>query len=200
MLDCNLQARFARSCSEAALGYANAATAAYANWATQAFEAMAGAMRGLEPEPEPRSWYRQPPPAPSSAAVPASFAGVPNPWIPFAWAGVPASAPQAAAVNPFAAWFEMMSFRGPPTAWPMAFMMLTVGVPRNVAWPTAAANAAALDAVELARKSLESAFASYRTDGGHASAQISWGPEPQREPSPAPSTPLTLWPWFPFPR
>ena len=64
MLDRSLQARFAKSCSDAAFGYANAATAAYANWASQAFEMMAGAVRSQEPPAPPRSWYREPPPAP----------------------------------------------------------------------------------------------------------------------------------------
>jgi hypothetical protein len=203
MLDCSLQARFAKSCSDAAFGYANAATAAYANWASQAFEAMAGAMRGMEPAPAPRSWYREPPPAPQPIAngfpAPAAMSPFPSAWAPFAWPGLPVSPPSAAAMNPFTAWLDMMSFRGPPTAWPMAFMMVAVGVPRNVAWPTAEANAAAIEAVEIARKSLEDAFSTYRTDGGHANAQIKWGPEPRKEPASPPAAPLALWPWFAFP-
>jgi hypothetical protein len=203
MLDCSLQARFAKSCSDAAFGYANAASAAYANWASQAFEMMTGALRGMEPPAAPRSWYREPPPAPQSAATgfPAPVrSAFPSAWAPFAWPGLTASQPSAAAMNPFTAWLDMVSFRGPPTAWPMAFMMVAVGVPRNVAWPAAEANAAAIEAVEIARKSLEDAFSTYRTDGGHANAQIKWGPEPRNEPAPAPPAPAAFWPWFPFPR
>lgn|SRR5512134_40930 len=202
MLDCSLQARFAKSCSDAAFGYANAASAAYANWASQALEMMAGALRGMEPAPAPRSWYREPPPAPAAAGFPAptAMSAVPSPWVPFAWPGLPSPvtpAVPAMAMNPFAAWLDMVSFRGPATAWPMAFMMVAVGVPRNVAYPAAEANASAIEAIEIARKSLEDAFSTYRTDGGHASAQIKWGPEPRNEPAPAPAA---LWPWFAFPR
>ena len=58
----------------------------------------------------------------------------------------------------------MVSFRGSPAAWPMAFMMVAAGVPRNVAWPTAEANAAAIEAADIARRSWDT-FSTYRTDG-----------------------------------
>ena len=93
MLDCSLQARFAKNCSDAALGYANAATAAYANWASQAFEMMAGALRGMEPAPAPRSWYREPAPQPLATGYSAATAmsACPAAWVPFAWPGLPAT-------------------------------------------------------------------------------------------------------------
>jgi hypothetical protein len=200
MLDRSLQARFAKSYSDAAFGYANAATAAYANWASQAFEMMTGALRSQEPAAPPRSWYREPSPAPQSGMGAAPTAGFPAPWMPFAWPGLPASPPPTAAMNPFAAWFDMVSFRGSPAAWPMACMLIAVGIPRNVAWPTAEANAAAIEAADLARKSLETAFSTYRTDGGHATAQISWGPEPRNEPASPSAAAMALWPWLAFAR
>lgn len=199
MLDRSLQARFAKNCSDAAFGYANAATAAYANWASQAFEMMAGAVRSQEPPAPPRSWYREPPPAPQAGVSAAPIAGFPAPWMPFAWPGLPTSAPPAAAMNPFTAWLDMVSFRGSPAAWPMAFMMVAAGVPRNVAWPTAEANAAAIEAADIARRSWDT-FSTYRTDGGHATAQITWGSEPQNEPAAPPAAAMALWPWLAFAR
>ena len=50
----------------------------------------------------------------------------------------------------------------------MAFMMVSSGVPHTVAWPTAEANAAVLDAADAATQSIKKAFASYHTEGGHA--------------------------------
>jgi hypothetical protein len=64
-----------------------------------------------------------------------------------------------------------------PMAWPMAYSMMAVGVPRSVAWPTAEANAAALDAAETATRSINNAFSSYRSTGGHALAQIAYARE-----------------------
>jgi hypothetical protein len=203
MIDPSLQARFARSCSDAAVGYANAATAAYANWATQAFELVAGAMRSMQPDPPPRSWYREPPPAAQDTTpglpVPA-MPGFPVPWMPFAWAGLPTSPSPVAGANPVAAWFDMLGFRGPAAAWPMAFMMVAVGIPRNVAWPTAEANAAAIEAADAARRSLETAFSAYRTDGGHASTQVTWSTGPANGAAPTPAFPFPFWPWFPATR
>ena len=83
---------------------------------------------------------------------------------------------------------------------PFRTVMVAIGVPRNVAWPIAEANAAAIEAVEIARKSLEEAFSTYRTDGGHATAQITWGSEPQNEPASPPAAAMALWPWVPFAR
>jgi hypothetical protein len=196
MLDRSLQARFAKSYSDAAFGYANAATAAYANWASQAFEMMTGACAARAPRPRlvPRA---------AGAVIGVSAtptAGFPAPWMPFAWPGLPTSTPPAAAMNPFAAWLDMVSFRGSPAAWPMACMLIAAGIPRNVAWPTAEANAAAIEVADLARKSLETAFSTYRTDGGHATAQITWGSEPRNEPASPPAAAMALWPWLAFAR
>ncbi len=49
---------------------------------------------------------------------------------------------------------------------------MTAGVPREVAWPTAEANAAAIDAAEAATEAVNSVFASYHTDSGYAAAHI----------------------------
>ena len=62
----------------------------------------------------------------------------------------------------------MFPFAAPPAAWPMAFMMMASGVPHSVAWPTAEANAAVLDAADAATQLDQEGFASYHTEGGHA--------------------------------
>jgi hypothetical protein len=61
-------------------------------------------------------------------------------------------------------------------AWPMAFMLMASGVPHSVAWPAAEANAAAMDAADAAAVTVRQVFASYQTDGGHASSSqaVSW--------------------------
>ena len=46
----------------------------------------------------------------------------------------------------------------------MAFGMISVGVPEQVAWPTARANLAAIDAFNVAANSVERALADYQTD------------------------------------
>ena len=56
----------------------------------------------------------------------------------------------------------------------MAFMMMSSGVPHSVAWPTAEANAAVMDAADAATQSIKQVFASYRTDGGHARRRRRW--------------------------
>ena len=79
--------------------------------------------------------------------------------------------------NPMAAWLTTLPFASAPAAaWPMAFMMISSGVPHAVAWPTAEANAAVLDAADAATQSIKKAFASYQTEGGHASSHGTWPP------------------------
>ena len=83
-------------------------------------------------------------------------------------AGNPFGNPMA---NPMTAWFSMFPFSAQPAAWPMAFMMMSSGVPHSVAWPTAEANAAVMDAADAATQSIKQVLASYRTDGGHGTSQ-----------------------------
>jgi len=170
-----LQERFTRHCTDAAFGYASAATAAYAAFADQVLGFWATALQPSDrraPQ-QPAFAWSWPVPAPQPA---------PPMWNPFAWAIPPQSfAPSpyaftgsSAAANPFAAWLGMFPFAAPSAAWPMACMFMASGMPRSVAWPTAEANVAAMEAVDVARVSVRKAFASYRTDGGHANAQQGW--------------------------
>lgn len=145
MFDPHLQARIARSCSAAAFGYAAAANQSY----FEAADRMLGLWsRALRPaEPEPRSWYR----APDNTAA-NYYQG--------------SNATEAFQAMMMAPWTLS------PAAWPMAMMMVSSGVPRSVAWPAAEANLAAADAVMTTNTAVNQVFSSYRSDSGHAVAQI----------------------------
>lgn len=194
MLDTQTQARFTKSCTDAATGYATAGIAAYGVMAAQALDFWAQMLSAMAPPPEPpapRSWYREPAPLTSTtsprraqrraAALPAlmpltpvSAVGSPIPaWGIFnPWDGRTAANAVPTPMSLFSAWLSMFPLRGPPTAWPMAFVMIAAGVPQQVAWPTAEANAAAMEAAETATKTMNQIFSSYRSDGGHAVAQL----------------------------
>jgi hypothetical protein len=174
MVEKQLQERFARHCTDAAFGYATAATAAYAAFADQVFGFWADALKSperRETRASPSAWGW-----PWPMAQPATSA-----WAPFAWAmpqGFPAPTSPfgmpGTTSNPFAAWLGMFPFAAAPAAWPMAYMFMASGMPSSVAWPTAEANVAAMEAVDVATVTVRQAFSSYRTDGGHASAQQGW--------------------------
>jgi hypothetical protein len=174
MVEKHLQERFARHCTDAAFGYATAATAAYAAFADQVLSFWTNALKSpdrRETQAMSPAWsWPWPVPQPATPAW-AAF-----PWaIPqgFAAPSSPFGAPGAAA-NPFTAWLGMFPFAAAPAAWPMACMFMASGVPSSVAWPAAEANVAAMEAVDVATVTVRQAFSSYRTDGGHASAQQGW--------------------------
>jgi len=79
--------------------------------------------------------------------------------------------------NPMTAWLSMFPFAKQSAAWPMAVVMMSSGVPHAVAWPTAEANVAALDAAEAARQSFKQAFASHQAGDGHAAGGSVWPPQ-----------------------
>lgn len=175
MLDPALQLRFLDSCTQAALGYATASTAAYARLADQAVANWRMAIEAALPEPakpEPRSWYRHPDSA--ERAVPpwrrAPSNGVGAFWpMPF-W---PQLASQTGPSDALAMmWSAPWRVDMPLAAMPMALWMVALGVPRSVAEPTAKANLAALDAAQTAVATVEQAFANYRSESGHAVAQV----------------------------
>lgn len=71
--------------------------------------------------------------------------------------------------------------------WPMTAMLMSAGMPHSVAAPTAQASTASLDAFDAAREQAERIFSAYRSDGGHASAQVSISPV---------NTMLAFMPWL----
>jgi hypothetical protein len=122
-----------------------------------------------------------PPPVPVAPSLPT------NPWEAMAqFADVMSSAlssmsamsvkPVSTPTHPMAAWLTTFPFAAPPAAWPMAFMMMSSGVPHAIAWPTAEANVAVLDAADAATRSIKKVFASYHADGGHAGSHGRWPP------------------------
>lgn len=181
MIDTKLQERFTRSCTDAAFGYTAATTAAYAAWAEQVFDFWTKVFQPPRPpEPKPQTFFGWPLPAPVQPALPA-----PAPAPVFGWplpqwpSASPAQFPyQSPGANPYMAMFNMFPFAaampmGP--AWPMAFMMIAAGMPQSVAWPTAKANAAAMDAADVAAASVQKVFSSYRSEGGHSSSSARGG-------------------------
>jgi hypothetical protein len=75
---------------------------------------------------------------------------------------------------PMQAWMRMMSSMPGGAASPIAFGLMAFGMPRAAAWPTAEASAHAIEASRKAAEGLEQMFSTYRSDGGHAIAQIIW--------------------------
>jgi hypothetical protein len=206
MLDPELQQRFMRHCTNAAFGYSAASTAAYAAFTDQVLGFWTSVLQPSPPkrEPEPWSWllpFGQPSTSSSTALAnpfawalpqpPPPVAKAPslptNPWEAMAqfaeamsstlstMSGAPIKT-VASTANPMTAWLTAFPFAPPTAAWPMAFMMMSQGVPHAVAWPTAEANAAVLDAAEVARRSMKSAFASYQSESGHAAGGGTWPP------------------------
>ena len=169
----DLSQRFAKSCSTAAFGYVRAASAAYAALADQTLDFWKRASSSayddtaqlhLVSGPRPyRSAVSNPdaysPSAPSVPGMP-DFVRLSN-----AWAASPMFAPVRA-------WWGLFPLEGNPSSWPMAYAMMTAGVPRSVALPTAEANVAAMDAAEAAKASIDHAFGTYRSESGFAVAQI----------------------------
>lgn len=181
MLEPNAQSRYVQSCADAAFGYFAAASSAWMEAAKRPMEFWGSTLEAMAPKPEPRSWYRHPDerkPAP-----------LPTPFWPMSWgpaaatpmqawfAAPPAGLPMAMAwpANLLSPWLAMMSSPRAMTAWPMAMMMISFGVPESVARPAADANAAALDATRIASEAIDRAFSAYRSEGGHASAQVIGG-------------------------
>lgn len=182
MYTTELQSRFAASAFDAMQGYmaaSNAASAAAVGQAIDFWSSTAKAFTGGAAQPV----------AAYSANTQQSW---PQPW-PQVWPQQPA----AAFMQPYDFWMSMTPFGRPPVVLQMAYAMMAFGVPREVAMPTAEANLAAIDAAETAAKPLKDAFSNYRSDGGHATAQIKYAMTAAM--TAAMLSPLMLatasWPW-----
>lgn len=186
MFDAQAQTRINKCCSDAAFGYFTAAGAAYAAFAEQAVGYWGEMMKASMPTPapkKPKSWYVPPPEVSSAtnrASTPVDAWACMMPWMSgpmSAMTAMPSGANDtlmgfpAWMWGPLAPWVAMSDPRT-AMAWPMACGMMAVGVPKTVAWPTAQANVAAMDALNTAAKSVETAVVSYRSSGGHAVARI----------------------------
>ncbi len=166
--------RIAASSADAAAGYTTAAVAAYVDVASQMLGMWATALDTMMRPAQPKSWYRHPDQHLTGAASmfnPFSFA----PWaLRAAGSTQPFNRSVASmpAFDPVSFWMNAWPLQGNPAAWPMAFAMMGMGISRSVAYPLAQANTAAMNAVKAAGDAVEEGFASYRSDGGHASAQV----------------------------
>lgn len=181
MVDPHLQERFSRHCTDAAFGYTAATAAAYAAVADQVLNFWASV---FEP---PRRSAAAPEPVWSWLPAPVRQEPPPTPFAPFFWAAAPQRRESSVGFlgagfpfcstgqAPFPTWFGMFPFAAPPTVWPMAAMLIASGMPHSVAWPTAEANAAVMDAADVAAVSVQRAFAGHRTEGGHSARQF-WPP------------------------
>lgn len=198
MLDARQQVRFTRCCTDAAFGYTAATMALLTQASARNMELWAGMVCASLPKPDaPRSWFvppgrdhrpdRRPVAAWSWPTTGWEGQGF-NPFLPF-WG-------QSPATTPMIAWWSMLPLQGAPACWPMAYSMIAAGVPGSVAWPTAKANAAALDAAEIVTDQINTAFSSYRSESGFAAAQIV---SPKQAALAlamfGPATAL-LWPWL----
>ncbi|MEQ1671803.1 MAG: hypothetical protein ABL893_13155 [Hyphomicrobium sp.] len=79
---------------------------------------------------------------------------------------------QPATEHPFAAFWPF-----PVSPWgymqtPLTAAMMSAGMPFKVASPSAKASTAAMDAAHAAQQQMEKVYSAYRSDGGHAAAQI----------------------------
>lgn len=162
-VDTELQSRFARSCTEAAFGYARAAMAAYATFADQTLEFWTSAAKhttGRGGEGVPIStYYVEAPRRAGAPSLPTPLdIPMPSPWREMS----------RAAFAPMAAWWGLAPFQSNPASWPMASAMMMAGVPRAVALPAAEANVAAMDAANAATASFTQTFSSYRSASGFA--------------------------------
>lgn len=154
--------RFAKCWSDAMFGYANAMSAAC--WAMtgqmltlwgEAADGVAKATKHSQPADKVESWYKPDKPVRTAllpAAMPAAMS-TGFPWGFASWTPAAPFATTAASRSPIDLWFDMLPINGSPAAWPMACAMLSAGLPKAVAWPTAEANVAMLGAAKAARES-----------------------------------------------
>ena len=82
------------------------------------------------------------------------------------------SAPRSFAPADTAGAIKAMLPAGHLPSWPMAFFLIGAGVPQRSAWTAAEANAGLIEATRRTAAATEAAFSTYRSEGGHATAQI----------------------------
>lgn len=125
-------------------------------------------------------WLQQAPQSRSTypLAISSSSFNAMAPWGP--WADFYRQSFELASPNgPLAQWAKTFApfFPWPMMTWamtqtPLTAMLMSSGVPYSVASPSAKAGTYALDAAEAAREQMQQVYAAYRSDGGHAAAQI----------------------------
>lgn len=181
MIDVFFPMRMAQAATEMAFRNANAAMSM---WGEAASAAARPAVAVGSSTRTVRSWYRHPdePVSPFAMMSPAALM---QPWIDLMSRSVPAGSCMMPPMGtgfaagpqvwqaPMQAWMRMWSMM--PTgmqAGPLAFALMAFGMPRSAAWPAAEAGAHAMEASRKAAEGIEQMFSTYRSDGGHAIAQI----------------------------
>ena len=165
----------AQSCAEAASGYAAAATAAYTEMASHALDFWCTALSGLGETSAREDEDNSGQPASSAGKAEPPFGMSAVDWSPMSWFDprrfeslwkLDFLTPPGHAMLAMA---NAVPLRGTSASWGMAKVMIDSGVPRSVAWPAAEANAAALNAADVASNGLRSVVAHFHTDSGYAS-------------------------------
>lgn len=209
--------RFVEKTTEATVSYAHAGCFASLIAATTLIEAWTDVWADAvdAPRSNTKSWFREPEkievfapwafwPAPAASNAWTEHGAPAQPWFTNWWASGQLQLP-----NP---WLGLLpappfdntdfSFTRSPfwntqaAALPMIWSLMSVGVPHNVAKPTAEANAAALEAMDAARQMANENAAVYTKTLKSASRQTSVKPT-----VPNPADLFTLfWPWLDLPR
>ncbi len=99
----------------------------------------------------------------------------------------------ASRLQPADMWRAMMPGGAQP-AWPIAFALIGMGLPRDMAWPAAEFGTTVTRAAQGAMDVAGQAFATaYRSDGGHATAHVIRATPP---PAPGADRAADAWPWL----
>lgn len=167
--------RFNAGLAAASAGYADAATAAYAEMMTFGLDMWCAALSGFV---EPNSA--------DAARASERLTRKPEPAFGLSrddWCGLPWLDPQRVEIwsrlmfpadpaDAYTAFASLTPLRGRSAAWPVAKSMIDAGVPRSIAWPAAEANAAALDATDAAVAPLRKAFGKLPSPVGFAASAM----------------------------
>ena len=198
MFDFDLQLRFWRSAMDALLHSTQASMAATAAWQDQIASQVSNGPTNASAQSEtnnPWAWMMptqnnpwlaaysifetnpmfgalSPPSNPFFPTQPAM-----SMWMPFALAFPNASSGWTApgAANFFPDLIASL-WTWPTSPWalyqtPLTAMMMSAGMPYNVASPSAKAGTSAMDAADAARQQMDNVLSAYQSDGGHAAAQ-----------------------------
>lgn len=170
-----------RGCTQAAAGYAAAATAAYTDFASRALDFWCMALSGLtevQADDDPAEPSKDQPVVALEPPFGMSLAD----WSPMSWFDprrfeslwqLTPTTPPAIAMMAMA---NTVPLRGASGSWGMARVMIDSGVPRSTAWPAAEASAAALDVADVASNGLRTVVASFHTESGYATVTRSMTP------------------------
>lgn len=157
------------------------ATLAFPFWPWAAF-ASPPTPKPMQPA-MPHMWWLAPaaPSAPSnpfaqmtpSAAT--SMMSAFAPWADMYWRAfsfMSPNSPMAQMTKTFAPFFPWPTWTWAYMQTPLTSMLMSSGMPYTVASPSARASTCAMDAADAAREQMEKVYSTYRSDGGHAAAQI----------------------------